>query len=132
VITSNRVDLLIPEMSSALHKLQSQLEDQGLTLVVINTIRSFEDQDKLFAAKLSPYRGGLSRHHYGQAFSAVLMRHGAPVPERDSAWLAAGAAAEQHGMLWGGRYHAKFKDHTYFEWPSSRSVEALYREKVAA
>jgi peptidoglycan L-alanyl-D-glutamate endopeptidase CwlK len=103
----------------------ADLAAKGLIVEVVQGMRTFAEQDELYAKGrtkpgevVTQARGGESNHNYGLAVDLCPFTNdkpdwNAPV----SAWAAIGAAAEKHGLEWGGQWK-KFIDKPHVQLPA--------------
>jgi peptidoglycan L-alanyl-D-glutamate endopeptidase CwlK len=80
--------------------------------------RTPAQQRAKFEAGVSQLKGSRSPHVKGLGADIVLHRYGWETPGGGSHpfWQALGAAAQRHGLEWGGSWRT-FKDWAHVEWP---------------
>jgi hypothetical protein len=122
--SEKRLQKLHPALASAVRGVISDLAAQGITIEVVQGLRTFEQQDELFAqgrTKPGPIvtqaRGGESNHNYGLAADLCPFAEGQPAWNAPIAvWAAIGAAAEARDLEWGGQWK-KFLDKPHVQLP---------------
>lgn len=97
------------------------LEPQGLTARIISGLRTYAEQDALYAKgrtapgpKVTNARGGYSWHSFGTAFDIGIFRGDAYLEEH-LAYRSLGPLGESCGLEWGGRW--KFCDEPHYQLP---------------
>ena len=96
-------------------------EDHGYRLLVTQTLRTWEEQDQLYAqGRTAPgpivthARGGESWHNFGRAIDVCFLNDRGGVAY-DGPWELLGHLAEDVGMEWGGSWeHNPDRDHFQF------------------
>lgn len=88
---------------------------EGYRLTVVQGLRTFAEQDKLFAKRprVTKARGGQSYHNYGVAVDVAFVKGGKVVWEPESLYKNIGRWASQIGLTWGG--HWKFVDYPHLQ-----------------
>lgn len=124
-----------PQLANRIRLMAAELREQGITIRVTSGLRTFAEQDALYAqgrTKPGPIvtnaRGGQSLHNYGLAVDVVPIVNGQPkwdVPE--SVWQKIGAAGKRQGMEWGGDW-TNFKDRPHFQMTAGKSISTLLAE----
>lgn len=124
-----------PQLANRIRLMAAELKEQGITIRVTSGLRTFAEQDALYAqgrTKPGPIvtnaRGGQSLHNYGLAVDVVPIVNGQPnwnVPE--SVWQKIGAAGKRQGMEWGGDW-TSFKDRPHFQMTAGKSISTLLAE----
>lgn len=120
-----------------------------MKLQILETIRSFKKQNELYAkgrsmpgAIVTKARGGYSDHHYGIAtdvgfagadpFLKKLAESKRPEDRKrfDFYWNELGSIAEEHGLIWGGRWKGLGdKPHLCINYgPSINDIYAFFTE----
>ena len=120
--SEKRLQQTHPALAAAVRAMIADLARQGLVVEVVQGLRTFAEQDELYArgrtkpgAVVTQARGGESNHNFGLAvdlcpFSDDKPDWNAPI----SVWAAIGAAAAAHGLDWGGQWK-KFLDKPHVE-----------------
>jgi peptidoglycan LD-endopeptidase CwlK len=119
-------DLSLPVREAAL-RLISLAQAEGMELLVYCTLRSNEEQAKLYASgRTSPgrvltnARPGESKHNPGElgkawAFDAVPIVAGKPAWDDEHLLNKMGALGERAGLKWAGRWRGKLREKVHFE-----------------
>jgi peptidoglycan LD-endopeptidase CwlK len=135
--SENRLKKVHPELAKRVRLLIEDLAKAGMQIEVVQGLRTFAEQDALFAqGRTKPgnvvtnARGGQSNHNYGLAVDVVPFSNGKPnwnAP--NSIWMAIGAEAEKLGMEWGGNWK-KFIDKPHIQLPglSIRQCLSLFKK----
>lgn len=147
VVTGGRVDArsegviatLLPEVQPYARELVSQAAKAGIVIKVISGLRTYAEQDALFAKrpKVTNARGGYSNHNFGLAFDIGVFQGGKYI-EESPAYKAVGAIGLGLGLDWGGNWKS-IQDEPHFElrptWAAALSEKDLLaglRERKAA
>src|SRR3990170_931296 len=104
-----RLQKLHPALVAALRRVVADLAAQGITIELVQGLRTFAEQDALFAKGrtqpgqiVTQARGGESNHNYGLAADLCPFVEGKPAWNAPMAvWAALGAAAEVRRLEWG-------------------------------
>lgn len=120
--SEKRLTQVHPALASRVRWMIEHLATKGHTIEVVQGLRTFEEQDALFAQGrtrpgqiVTRARGGESNHNYGLAVDLCPFVNGKPdwnAPH--SVWLAIGEAAAARGLQWGGNWK-KFIDKPHVE-----------------
>jgi len=121
-ITQARAALLHPAIREVvLDTLNSLKMPPGIEVRITQSLRTFSEQDKLFAQgrsapgqKVTNARGGESLHNYGLAFDYVLIVNGEVSWKVDSNWTKVAEAFKKQGFSWGGEWKS-IKDFPHLE-----------------
>jgi hypothetical protein len=123
--SEKRLQQLHPAVASAVRGVIADLAAKGIVVEVVQGMRTFAEQDDLYAkgrtkpgAIVTQARGGQSNHNYGLA--ADLCPFTGDKPDWDapmSVWAAIGTAAAAHGLEWGGQWK-KFLDKPHVQLPA--------------
>ena len=124
---SRKIADLTPDTQRMAYAFLANCQEADLDLIVTCTLRSFEEQDQLYAqgrtvpgAIITKAKGGESPHNYGLAFDIVPIVNGKAVWHTDNPiWTALGAIGQSVGLDWGGAW-AGFKDRPHFQRPKWR------------
>jgi peptidoglycan L-alanyl-D-glutamate endopeptidase CwlK len=135
--SENRLKKVHPELARRVRIEIENLEKSGMQIEVVQGLRTFAEQDALFAqGRTKPgrvvtnARGGQSNHNYGLAVDVVPFTNGKPNWEApNSIWVAIGAEAEKLGMEWGGNWK-KFIDKPHIQLPglSIKQCSSLFHK----
>lgn len=112
---------LQPEVAQAARAWLAECDRAGLDILVYCTLRSIEEQERLYArGRTEPgkivtnARGGESWHNFGRALDFVPLRAGKPVwgtsGDDWALWERAGLLAEKHGFEWSGRWRGSLRE----------------------
>jgi peptidoglycan L-alanyl-D-glutamate endopeptidase CwlK len=123
--SEKRLQQLHPALGSAVRAVVADLADRGTVVEVVQGLRTFDEQDELFAkgrTKPGPIvtqaRGGESNHNFGLAADLCPFTNDKPDWNAPIAvWSAIGTAAMAHGLEWGGQWK-KFLDKPHVQLPS--------------
>jgi peptidoglycan L-alanyl-D-glutamate endopeptidase CwlK len=103
------------------------MEARGLVVKIINGLRTYAEQDALFAqGRTAPgrvvtkARGGFSNHNFGTAFDVALFRGPAYLDE-DPHYAELGKIGQSVGLEWGGSW--QFSDEPHFEVRTGLTME---------
>jgi peptidoglycan L-alanyl-D-glutamate endopeptidase CwlK len=123
--SENRLKKVHPELAGRVRTLIEHLAANGMQVEVVQGLRTFAEQDALFAqGRTKPgqvvtrAKGGQSNHNYGLAVDLCpFTPDGKPnwnAP--NTMWMAIGAEAEKLGLEWGGSWK-KFIDKPHVQLP---------------
>lgn len=132
-ITVSRIELMHPKVREEVRRMYEAI-CLALTGRAVcrfaHTLRTFEEQDALFAQgrsrpgkKVTNARGGASYHNYGLAFDICLIVDGKTASwdmksdfdqDRKSDWMEVVDIAKSYGWEWGGDW-ARFPDAPHFQ-----------------
>jgi D-alanyl-D-alanine carboxypeptidase/Putative peptidoglycan binding domain len=122
--SESRLNKVHPELARRVRMLIDTFAQTGVQIEVVQGLRTFAEQDALFAQGRSRpgqvvtrARGGQSNHNYGLAIDVVPYANGKPnwnAP--NSIWSAIGAEAEKLGLEWGGDWK-RFIDRPHVQLP---------------
>ena len=123
--SEKRLQQLHPAAASAVRAMIADLAAQGIVVEVVQGLRTFAEQDALFAkgrtapgSIVTQARGGQSNHNYGLAADLCPFTNDKPdwnAPMQ--VWAAIGTAAAAHGLEWGGQWK-KFLDKPHVQLPA--------------
>lgn len=111
----------------------------GLSLLVTQALRTWKQQDELYAKgrtkpgkRVTNAKGGQSYHNFGLAFDIVVLDSaGKPVwDDSHPGWALAGKLGGSVGFEWGGNW-TRFKDRPHFQYTGGLSLaecRKLYNE----
>lgn len=134
----NLLPAVHPVLAQKVRVMGSDLERQGILVGVHAGMRTFEEQDKLYAkgrdaqgnvadqsAVVTNAKGGQTVHNYGLAVDIVPYKRNArgileyTWEPSAGVWDKIGKAGEAQGLSWGGRW-TSFKDYPHFEMPDAK------------
>jgi peptidoglycan L-alanyl-D-glutamate endopeptidase CwlK len=111
---------LLPEVQPYARALVMKAADKGITIKVISGLRTYEEQDDLYAqGRTKPgkivtnARGGYSNHNFGIAFDVGVFE-GSNYIEESPAYKAVGVIGVELGLAWGGKWKS-IQDEPHFE-----------------
>jgi LysM repeat protein/GH24 family phage-related lysozyme (muramidase) len=127
-----------PKLAECVNGMATALEKRSILIRITDGIRTFEEQDALYAkgrtqqGKIVTHaRGGYSNHNYGLAVDVVPMVNGKPDwGVAEEVWKAIGEAGQGAGLEWGGTWK-KLVDKPHFQLPVGLAVDkclTLYRQ----
>jgi peptidoglycan L-alanyl-D-glutamate endopeptidase CwlK len=134
---------LQPEVAPYARALVARASAVGIEAKVINGLRTYSEQDELFAQgrtkpgrRVTNAKGGESNHNFGIAFDVGVFDDKAYLPE-SPAYDVLGAIGVELGLEWGGNWQG-FVDKPHFQlrpaWAdklSERELLADLRKRVA-
>jgi len=115
---------LEPQTQAKARALLLRVQKVGLIVAVYSTLRTYEEQAKLYAqGRTAPgeivtkARPGQSWHNFGRAFDVAFV---SPATGKlswrpDYPWTKLGEMGEAVGLTWGGRWK-RFPDLGHFQW----------------
>jgi D-alanyl-D-alanine dipeptidase len=114
--SQNRLAKVHPKLAAGVTKVIEALAAQGLTVEVVQGLRTFAEQDELFkqgrtkpGQVVTKARGGQSNHNYGLAVDVCPFVNGKPQWDDNKGFIRIGAEATKQGLDWGGNWK-KFID----------------------
>lgn len=130
------LSLLEPETRARCEQLLKLAEGEGIILDPCQGLRTFAQQDALFAigrtemgkdpSPMQPMgrhvtnaRAGESWHNFGRAFDVCIRTFSGdktPKDVWDGPWDRVGELGESLGLIWGGRWKGRKIDRPHFEW----------------
>ena len=123
--SEKRLQQLHPALAAAVRAAIEDLARRGTVVEVVQGLRTFEEQDELFAKGrtkpgqiVTQARGGESNHNFGLAVDLCPFTNDKPDWNAPMAvWAAIGSAAMAHGLEWGGQWK-KFLDKPHVQLPA--------------
>lgn len=133
VLMSREISLLHPELQTKCQELIKRCKDEGIDIVISQTLRTKQEQDEIYAQGrtkpgniVSNVKYPNSMHCWGVAFDVAVIING------QASWIAAhfdvvGPIGEALGLEWGGRWQ-NFPDKPHFQLPgySIKSLTKTY------
>jgi peptidoglycan L-alanyl-D-glutamate endopeptidase CwlK len=127
-----RLAQIHPALAARIQTLIDILTQHGLQIEVVQGLRTFAEQDILFAQGrtrpgpvVTRARGGQSNHNYGLAVDLVPFTNGQPNWNAPlGVWTTIGSEAEKLGLEWGGDWK-KFVDKPHVQLPGLSVAECL-------
>lgn len=89
-------------------------KSQGIDLIVFETWRTPERQDKLKKKGLSKLSGGYSKHQHGKAIDVVPLINGKPKWKgkgMSQIWKKIGTVGKKYDLVWGGDWRMRDMPH---------------------
>lgn len=119
-----------PELARRVRGILALAKREGHTLQIVQGLRTFAEQDALFAkgrtkpgAKVTNARGGKSWHNYGLAVDLAPVINGkVSWNEKLFDWSLIGKWAKAVGLAWGGSW-LRFKDRPHVEMSFGLSID---------
>jgi peptidoglycan L-alanyl-D-glutamate endopeptidase CwlK len=118
-----RLEKVHPELSKRIRDLIEAFAQRGTQVEVVQGLRTFAEQDALFAQgrtkpgpRVTNARGGQSNHNYGLAVDLCPFVNGKPDFSANSTFVAIGGEAVKRGLEWGGNWK-KFIDKPHVQLP---------------
>lgn len=132
----NRLDSLKPKVRRLAERLLIECKRRGMAVVITQTLRTAEEQDRLYASgRTAPgrivtrARGGYSLHNYGVAFDVCPVKDGKADWTDLAAFDRIGAIGSALGLEWGGGWK-KFKDRPHFQFTGGYAIADFAANKV--
>jgi peptidoglycan LD-endopeptidase CwlK len=120
-VSEQRLSWVMPELADLIHSMAAALELKGITIRVTQGLRTFEEQNDLFAQKprVTNAPGGYSMHNFGLAVDCVPDKiHGQTwTPDwdgKDDRYAQMVAAGVALGLNAGANWHS-FVDMPHFQ-----------------
>lgn len=128
---------LLPEVRPYARSLVQKAAAAGITIRVISGLRSYEEQDALYAkgrtapgGKVTNARGGYSNHNFGIAFDVGVFA-GTKYLADSPHYKAVGALGMDLGLEWGGSW-TSIVDQPHFQLRPAWAAGMPEREMLAA
>lgn len=126
---------LNPYVASLAQQFLDLCTENGLNVIIIETFRSWDEQDELYAqGRTTPgdivtdAEGGDSYHNWGLAFDCAPVENGTIAWEDEDAFNEMGSLGQQVGLEWGGNwtsYAITLVDPPHFQYTFGLSTEQL-------
>jgi peptidoglycan L-alanyl-D-glutamate endopeptidase CwlK len=111
---------LVPEIQDTARALVHKAAEAGITIKIICGLRTYEEQDELFAQgrtktgkKVTNARGGFSNHNFGLAFDVGIFEDDEYIEESPD-YKTVGQMGKSLGLAWGGDWES-IQDEPHFE-----------------
>jgi hypothetical protein len=132
--TQKRLSLVHPELARRVTLMITALAARGVIIEVVQGLRTFAEQDALFAqGRTKPgqvvtrARGGRSNHNYKLAADVCPFVNGKPDwNAKPAVWEMIGEEARRAGLEWGGDWK-RFTDHPHVQLPVGLSISDCHR-----
>lgn len=106
---SARIEDLEPTTRDLCRRFLAECEKAGIALRVVHTLRTWDEQAKLYAQGrtlpgpvVTKARPGYSWHNFGRAFDVCFKGSRPYPPEEDARWSHIGSIGHALGLNWGG------------------------------
>lgn len=125
-----RLDKVHPELKKRVTQLLGNLAGQSLDVRVVQGLRTFAEQDVLFAKRprVTKARGGQSNHNYGLAVDLCPFKAGKPDWNDSDAFNTIGREAKKLGLEWGGDWKFVDKPHVQLNGMSIKQCLDCYNK----
>lgn len=131
-----RLDLVHPKLKATIIRLEIAMLAKGIQIEVVQGLRTFAEQDALFALGrtkkgkiVTNARGGQSNHNYGLAVDVCPFLNGKPDWDNNTDFNAIGLMGESMGLEWGGHWkHITDKPHLQLKGFDVKQCLAWYRQ----
>jgi peptidoglycan LD-endopeptidase CwlK len=136
IASQNRLKKVHPELARRVTLLIEELAKNGLTVEVVQGLRTFAEQNELYKqGRTKPgqivtrAKGGQSNHNYGLAVDLCPFVNGKPQWNDNTAFMRIGIEAAKLGLEWGGSWK-KFLDKPHVQMPGLTVAQciALYNK----
>lgn len=118
--SEEEIKTLHPKIRPVARAFLKEAEKEGIYLRVTSGLRTFEEQDELYAkGRTAPgnivtnAKAGESKHNYGLAFDVVEIKDGKALWNNPN-WSKIGELGKKRGFTWGGDFKS-IKDKPHFE-----------------
>lgn len=131
----DKLNLLKPKVKALALQLQKKSKEIGIDIIFTCTLRTKEEQDKLYAqGRTTPgkivtkARGGDSMHNCAVAFDVCPIVNGKAIWEA-SLFNKVGKLGMDIGLEWGGSWN-KFIDRPHFQYTAGYDLNAFKTNKI--
>jgi peptidoglycan L-alanyl-D-glutamate endopeptidase CwlK len=134
--SNERLAKVHPLLAEKVRQLCETLARDGLDIQVVQGLRTFAEQDALFAQgrtkagpKVTNARGGQSNHNFGLAVDVCPFVNGKPQWEDNATFQKIGKEAKLLKLEWGGDW-VKFNDRPHVQLPglSMKDCNTIYNK----
>lgn len=129
--SQNRLNKVHPELARRVTLLIQALANKGMTVEVVQGLRTFAEQDALYrqgrtkpGQVVTRVRGGQSYHNYGLAVDLCPFVNGKPQWNDNAKFIRIGVEAAKLGLDWGGSWK-KFIDKPHVQMPGPTVAQCL-------
>lgn len=103
---------LYPDFKQRVIKIVEEMDKEGFSIFIVETYRSYQAQDELFALKATKAKGGQSYHNFGLACDVAFR---SPEPySGNHPWGLLGKVSKSFGCEWGGDFKS-FPDRPHIQ-----------------
>ena len=134
--SEKNIGSVLPEVQPIARTLVQKAALNRIRIKVISGLRTFEEQDALFAKgrtkpgpKVTNARGGHSNHNFGIAFDIGVFEGSTYLPESDK-YKAVGALGTDLGLEWGGNWRS-IVDQPHFQLRPDWALDLSERDMLA-
>ncbi len=134
IVSENRIKKLHPAIRDKARRFLHLAEKQGIKLRITDGVRTFQEQDNLYAqGRTKPgkivtnAKAGESYHNYGLAIDVVPMVNGKPNYKDDYQKIA--KIGKSLGFVWGGDFKT-IKDQPHFQYSFGHSIAKLQQRLI--
>lgn len=127
-----KIDLLKPIVREKAQEMIDKCAELGINLLVTSSLRTFGEQDALYAqGRTKPgnivtnAKGGQSFHNFGVAFDVVPLVNG--VPNYNCDWNPIGRIGALCGLEWGDRGYV---DLPHFQYRAGYSLDDFQKGRI--
>jgi len=129
-VSNERISQLDQKMQPLANLALNMMYGQGQPVRVVQGLRTFEEQDALYAigrttqldrSPVTNARAGESAHNFGKAIDVYPLEEGRVVipPSSDQRWQTISNVGKNVGLKWGGDFK-RLKDYPHLEMPNWR------------
>lgn len=144
-ISIERIELLHPALRQDAKEVLEWAWNRGIKLRYTQTLRTFKEQDALYAqgrtkpgSKVTNAKGGQSYHNYGLALDICLisedskslvwdLKYDGIDEDKKADWIQVVEEFKKRGWQWGGDWKS-FKDYPHVEKTGGKSLKTLLEE----
>ena len=130
--SQQRLAKVHPELATRVTLLIETLAREGMVVEVVQGLRTFAEQDALFALGrtkpgqiVTTARGGMSNHNYGLAVDLCPFLNGRPQWKDNEGFIRIGVEATKLGLEWGGSWR-KFIDKPHVQLPGLTVAQCIH------
>lgn len=134
--SEKHIATLLPEVQPIARALVQKAAANGITIKVISGLRSYEEQNALYAKgrsapgpKVTNARGGYSNHNFGIAFDIGVFS-GSSYLKESPKYKAVGAMGMDLGLEWGGNW-TSIIDEPHFQLRPLWALDMLEKDMLA-
>jgi peptidoglycan L-alanyl-D-glutamate endopeptidase CwlK len=131
-----KLELLRPKVKTLANQLIAQCTGAGIQIAVTQTLRTLEEQDKLYAqGRTKPgnivtnAKGGFSFHNFGVAFDVCPLLKGNPDWNNTELFNRIGKTGIFLGLEWGGNW-TKFPDLPHLQYTGGYTLSEFQKNLV--